>query len=120
MGIIANHTSKKQPHIIFLFGVYKNGNQLSVFRYIFFSKTLPHLEQTNFVFPFFPFTPIIVPAMAPAGPKNPPTIFPAAALVNENFFLVSTGIQMPLHPHLGHFTVFAITFPSLLRIMLPL
>lgn len=80
--------------------------------YIFFSKTFPHLEQTNFVFPLFPFTPIIVPAMAPAGPKRPQTRFPVAAFVSEKFFLVSTGIPTPSHPHLRHFTGFDIVYHS--------
>ena len=74
----------------------------------FCSQVLPHLEQTNFVFPFFPFTPIIVPAIAPAGPNKPPTILPQIAFSTENFFFVSIGMPTPSQVHLGHLIVLPI------------
>ena len=80
--------------------------------YIFFSNTLPHLEQTNVVFPFLPLIPVAAPTIPPTGPPNAkPTVFPTTAFPNENFFLVSAGIPIPSHPHVGHFIFFAIVIP---------
>ncbi len=76
--------------------------------HIFFSNTFPHLEHTNFVFPFFPLIPFIVPPTAlPIGPPTAnPNKPPVRDLPTENFFFVSAGIPTPSQPHLGHLIVF--------------